>query len=327
MSKDKLTENYLLRIFQDFMTTWYIYVGIDLGIFDFIHKKKIYSINEMAKMLNFREEILENWCECMVVEGILELEDNKYKLSKWAQKYLCKDSNSYIGYILSAVEYFTEAFTKFEQAFNINRKFPKKSSAEMLKIAKNIAPIANIVGPLIMENIEKNKKLNVLDIGCGMGYYLIYIATHVNDMKGLGIDIEKKIIKEAKKNIIKLNLNNKIKFLVKDALNIKLNEKFDIVILSNIVQAFSYEQNLKLFNKIRDLLNDDGKVFVIDCLLQENKYESKFNVFFNLYLKFESLNARLYTLNEIKNIASETSLKFDKHQNIFYGIDMIIFRK
>jgi 2-polyprenyl-3-methyl-5-hydroxy-6-metoxy-1,4-benzoquinol methylase len=71
---------------------------------------------------------------------------------------------------------------------------------------------------------------NVLDIGCGPGELAFDVAKKAK--KVVGIDFSEKYIARAKKNYILPNLE----YIFGDATKKTLNEKFDVVILSNVLE-------------------------------------------------------------------------------------------
>jgi 2-polyprenyl-3-methyl-5-hydroxy-6-metoxy-1,4-benzoquinol methylase len=78
----------------------------------------------------------------------------------------------------------------------------------------------------LIEN-QKIKPCKTLDIGCGEGYYSIYLAS--KGFKVLGIDFSERAIKYAKENAKKQKVN--VRFLIMDVFELeKLKEKFDFVL-------------------------------------------------------------------------------------------------
>ena len=77
--------------------------------------------------------------------------------------------------------------------------------------------------------IFKNKNLYVLDMGTGSGCIILSILSELKGAKGIGIDISRKAINVAKKNSIKLGLNNRVKFFNKSLENI-YGYKFDLIV-------------------------------------------------------------------------------------------------
>ncbi|MFX0091016.1 MAG: class I SAM-dependent methyltransferase [Candidatus Hodarchaeota archaeon] len=94
-----------------------------------------------------------------------------------------------------------------------------------------------------VENISGGD--HVLDIGCGNGALSYDIVANVKDVKLVGIDFNKKNIEIAQKKYKHPNLE----FVVGDALTDLPNEKFDVVILSNVLEHI--EQRIEFLTRIK----------------------------------------------------------------------------
>ena len=76
---------------------------------------------------------------------------------------------------------------------------------------------------------DKNRTLNVLDLGTGSGCLLLAALQEWPHSFGLGIDIDYRCIELAKKNAIRNGLNGRVKFQTGNWAN-DLDEKFDIIL-------------------------------------------------------------------------------------------------
>jgi len=84
-----------------------------------------------------------------------------------------------------------------------------------------------LIDPIV--KIFKNKNLFFLDIGVGSGCIIFSILKELNHSKGIGIDICKKAVLNAKINLNRFNLKNRVKLLNK-SIDQVLNKKFDLVV-------------------------------------------------------------------------------------------------
>jgi len=103
-----------------------------------------------------------------------------------------------------------------------------------------------LIDPIV--KIFKNKNLFFLDIGVGSGCIIFSILKELNHSKGIGIDICKKAVLNAKTNLNRFNLKNRVKILNKSVDQV-LNKKFDLVV-SNPPYIVKREIN-RLANDIR----------------------------------------------------------------------------
>ena len=103
-----------------------------------------------------------------------------------------------------------------------------------------------LIDPIV--KIFKNKNLFFLDIGVGSGCIIFSILKELNHSKGIGIDICKKAVLNAKTNLNRFNLKNRVKIL-NQSVDQVLNKKFDLVV-SNPPYIAKREIN-RLANDIR----------------------------------------------------------------------------
>lgn len=123
----------------------------------------------------------------------------------------------------------------------------------------------------IVELIEtgKIKSCKVLDIGCGEGFYAIYLAKKGFDVTG--IDLSENAIKYAKQNAEKEGV--KIKFISMDIKDLdKIYEKFDFIFEWALLHHIMPEKRKKYVRDASNLLNRNGKYFSVCFNEQDPKF-------------------------------------------------------
>lgn len=95
-----------------------------------------------------------------------------------------------------------------------------------------------------IKNINEGE--SVLDIGCGNGFLSYDIVINVKNVNLFGIDLNKSNIESAKENFQHPNL----KFVVGNALTDLPDEKFAVVILSNVLEHIEHRE--KFLTQIRN---------------------------------------------------------------------------
>lgn len=112
----------------------------------------------------------------------------------------------------------------------------------------------------LLEYIKDNNIKNILEIGTAIGYSSIRMALVSNDIKVTTIERDSNMYNEALKNIKLFNLDNQINVIYKDALDVELDDKYDLIFIDA-----AKSQYIKFFNKFKHNLNDTG-VIVTDNL-------------------------------------------------------------
>ena len=90
-------------------------------------------------------------------------------------------------------------------------------------------PESEIIVEQVIKRFKNKSRLKILDIGTGSGCVLLSILKELRNSYGIGIDKSFKAINLAKKNLIKLNLLQRVKFFHRDIDNFKTGN-YDIVV-------------------------------------------------------------------------------------------------
>lgn len=96
-----------------------------------------------------------------------------------------------------------------------------------------------------LDNIDQNSK--VLDVGCGNGSLTFDLSKKAK--KVVGIDLNQKYLEKAKDK----NKAENIDYILGDAINYDFKEKFDVVILSNVLEHIA--DRIDFLQKIKPLAN------------------------------------------------------------------------
>ncbi|MDD6272075.1 MAG: methyltransferase domain-containing protein [bacterium] len=111
----------------------------------------------------------------------------------------------------------------------------------------------------IQKIINENNIESILEIGTAIGYSTINFASNKNIKKITSIERDIERYKIAVENVNKSKLPN-IELIFGDALNINIDEKYDLLIIDA-----AKSQNIKFFNKYKNNLTKNG-IIIIDNL-------------------------------------------------------------
>lgn len=126
---------------------------------------------------------------------------------------------------------------------------------------ENNVPIMQKDGIDFLTNyIKENNIKNILEIGSAIGYSAIKMALVSSDIKVTTIERDKDRYDIAINNINKFNLSDRINIINDDALDIDLNDKYDLIFIDA-----AKAQYIKFFEKFDKNLKKNG-VIVSDNL-------------------------------------------------------------
>lgn len=108
-----------------------------------------------------------------------------------------------------------------------------------------------------LKGLGMGNQSSVLEIGCGIGTLTGLLAAKAG--KVLAVDISPESIARAKQRLSKYsNLN----LLVSDMSDFSSKEKFDFVVLPDVLEHIPAEQHSALFKTIAGVLKEDGRVCI-----------------------------------------------------------------
>lgn len=134
----------------------------------------------------------------------------------------------------------------------------KENKLKIKALAQNIPIIEDESLFFIINFIKENNVKTILEIGTGIAYSAIMMAEHVNHITT--IEREPNLFKEATSNVIQYNLNDKIKLINADALNINISENYDLIFIDG-----AKAQYRRFFEKYANNLPSNG-VIICDNL-------------------------------------------------------------
>lgn len=121
---------------------------------------------------------------------------------------------------------------------------------------RNNVPIMTEGGiDYLTKYIQKNNIVKILEIGTAIGYSAIRMCSVRDDIVITTIERDEKRYLEALKNIKNLKLEDRINLIFNDALDVSLDEEFDLIFIDA-----AKAQNERFFEKFKSNLKSDGTI-------------------------------------------------------------------
>ena len=107
----------------------------------------------------------------------------------------------------------------------------------------------------LINYIKETKRYNILEIGAAIGYSRILMVLQDENIKVTTIEKDEVRYKEALKNIKNLGLDGRINPIFNDALNVTLNDTYDLIFIDA-----AKSKNEEFFIKFSNNLKDNGVI-------------------------------------------------------------------
>ena len=244
--------------------------------------------------------------------NLLSSESQTYKLdTEVLLAHVLKKKNRLDLFLNTEEELNNEERDKFEDF--INQRISKKPISKIinqksfwnfdLDVSKKVLiprPETEVLIEMVTKEINKNKILEFLDIGCGSGCISISLLEYYKKSVGTGIDISKDAILNTKINLSNYNLINRIKLLRKNIFIYETDKKFDLIISNppylKLSDYINLDPGIKKYEPKEALIGDnkEGLRFYKEIIKKFKK-----NIKLNGYFAFEIGDNQFMQINKL----------------------------
>ena len=182
-------------------------------------------------------------------------------------------------------------------------------------------PDTEILVENVLNNVDKDKEIEIVDIGTGSGAIILSLLVNLPKAQGKTVDISSKAIEVAKENAVNLQVNDRCEFFVGDLFAPLNGNKFDLIVSNPpyIPQKdiATLEDDVKEYEPVSALTDGGDGLSYYRRLLSEGKAYIKENGFI-------ALEIGIYQSEDVKQIAMDNGWKNIKIIKDYAGIDRVV---
>ncbi len=279
---------------EPFLSSWHAYVGYELDLFKAFGRPM--SKFDVADALGLDEDLLQQWIMVGLSIGHLkEAGRGRYKIANSWKLPKPKGDNSSGVLLKEMMELHIPTLLQYPEMM----REKKRSHFDEEKHAPTVAETSRLLEVLAMPKMSKrirdNKFKNVLDIGCGEAGYIKKLAGRFPDTHFTGIEISPTVAQTAEQ-LTEEDAN--INIVNADLWQYQPEQKYDMVMLNNVIHYIDLEKREALFTELASWLNDDGIFSVVTPIAGSVDDPPFANVFNSFFSSFDNLY-RLPTREEL----------------------------
>ncbi|EJN59389.1 methyltransferase [Halogranum rubrum] len=229
------------------------------------------SLETLAARVDCDPAGLEPLCEFLVALGYLrrEADNGRYANTRLTEKWLLDADGvgAWLGFWNEVVFPFWEDNARTA----IETGAPRQTLYEWLdehpeqwRLAhEGFRAAANVLAPTVVEKLDVPGDARVIDVGGGHGRYAVALAERHAGVRATVFDAgpAREVALETARES---GVSDRISFVAGDYTVDSLGENYDVALLFNVVHAHDGPENVALFERIRDALTPDGRLYVLD---------------------------------------------------------------
>ncbi|MGQ9819253.1 MAG: methyltransferase [Candidatus Kapaibacteriales bacterium] len=305
-SFDPIAESYIERatLYQNSIA---FLSATELDLFNVIGYESL-TADGIAHKLGIPISGLTRLLNVLVALNFLRKDGAHYSNNATGLNYLVRGSPNYIGNF----RLFRIVFEKWLNLTKSIKDGKPPESFDLRKLpAEDIDSIlsfmnwrANRQAPEFIKFLDLSRVMHVLDLGCGPGTFGMEILKY-----NINIDLTlfdyPEIIEYTRKFIERKGFNGLVHTIEGDFLKDDIGKNYDMVIISNVLRLYSFNDCLRILNKAFDSLKHKGKVVVQELLLDTTRISPSFSALHSLELFLTTSNGDLLTEPEVTLLLKE----------------------
>ena len=296
MLSDDLVE--LRKLYLGFISARVILTANNFGIFDNLKKPSLAA--DISKKLKIDRRATDILLDALTGIGLLyKSAGGKYRNAPVSNHYLIRGSRLYQGDIIKHASTMWQNFSALDDVVRSGRPARRGFDHESFIMGMHNLTILRTESLIKAVGLKGVKRL--LDLGGGPGTNAI--AMTKKGIKTTIFDLPETI--RIAKRIARHDGVKGISFIAGDFHIDSIGSGYDLILLSQIVHAFSADENIALLHKCRAALNPGGRVAVQEFPINDARTVPAHSALFSVNMLVGTEKGRCYSPKEIRRWLAE----------------------
>lgn len=287
-----------------------LHAAVKLGIFDALGDGMLDS-GAVAERTSTDPDACGRLLTALSAYDLLERTGGVYRNTPASRRWLCSDSEEYIGSIILHHHYLMDSWARLDKAVKTGEPVRGRSTAKeetRKAFLMGMFNTASMQAPDIVHQVDLSGRKRLLDLGGGPGTYAIHFCRHNPGLTAVVLDLPT-TRPFAEQTIARFDLADRIRFQAGDFLQQEeLGKDFDVVWMSHILHAEGPDTCRDIMRKAADTLNPGGLLLIHDFLLNDAGDGPFFPALFSLNMLTGTQEGRSYTEEEVREMMHQSGL-------------------
>jgi len=311
MESEFLNQRKLLEISGNYWKTFTLHAAVKLDIFSKIGFEGI-NAEILARNIDSNPQNTGRLLNSLVAMGLLENKEGTFFNTESTRKYLSKDSDEYIGFMILHHHNLVQSWSKLDECVTTGKPTRERSSHDNESIRESFLMgmfnNAMLIAPYLAKELDLSGRKKILDLGGGPGTYAIQFCIHNHDLKGVVFDLPT-TKKFAEKTIDKFGLKKRISFVGGDFEKDDLTGSYDVIWISQVLHSMSTKTCKNIIKKAYSVIESGGLIAIHEFILDESRCSPLFPVLFDLNMMIGTPDGKSYAENELREMLKEAGFK------------------
>jgi predicted metal-binding protein/2-polyprenyl-3-methyl-5-hydroxy-6-metoxy-1,4-benzoquinol methylase len=292
-----------------------LFTAVEMDIFSVIGMEGV-TARELSAALDIDLLAIGRFLHALASMGLVTSGDERYFNTKLSSDYLLRGKHQYQGDSIIWKKYLRPGWNGLKDCLKeggrvdyAGHDVPSERIERIQKYIRAMDGIAKIKAPEIVGFFEaRSVKGEILDVGAGSGAIAATFLEHFPNTKSVFIDLPD-VIGHTREFLAERGIDNRLQYCPANILEpwpVK-KQSFDLVILSNILHAYSEKELSHILLSAADCLGENGVLLIHDFFLEhcpEKAALSDLNMFINTF------NGRVFSSKSVQVQLLQLGLSF-----------------
>lgn len=274
-----------------------LYAAVDLDIFSHVEPGGS-SIEDISHAVGIPDVGVKLLAQALAALGLLHYEDGRYWLHPDLRSLLtpgnycilddirhCRRENQVWLNLANILRGDVDARAEAGRLLESFHRHEYLSSVEFSNRLSALQLVEHLAAPIAMAR-------QAMDLGGGLGTYSAALLA-ANPLLSVTLLDQPEVIAETRKHLVHLASEGRLSLVVGDALNLRLDAMYDLVLISDLLHYFGDEDKLRILAQVERVLLPSGLLVVSKFALDPSGSAPASAVLFSLKVHLKRANAYL----------------------------------
>ncbi|MFI9388402.1 methyltransferase [Kutzneria sp. NPDC052558] len=294
----------LLRLGMSFSTAKCLLTGVRVGLFDALADGPLETAEVRAE-LGLHERGVRDFLSVLVNLGLLERDGDRYRNSAVSDRYLVRNSPSYVGGFLERADRMLyPAWGRLDEMLRTGRPTSEADYLEMISDPGRLRQflgmmdaLTTMLAPELAQSVDWSRHRSVLDLGGARGNLVAGLVKAHPHLRGGVFDLPA-MVEPFAEHMNRLGLADRVDFHPGDFFRDELPAS-EVIVIGHVLHDWAPPQCRAIIGKAYDALKPGGVLVVYDRMI-DDELTDQTNLLVSLSMMLTTEGGGEYTAREYR---------------------------